>query len=226
MGAGKNVERSFEIINSMMLQNMPRILPDTNRIPAFDETTTQAFTFYGSFSTPSSPNFSWTRHFQSSFTLFSQERAAMTLGMSSDIPRILAKNPHLNLGIAPFPQQANARIPVVYGQYFFPAVLKASKNSGIAWQFVLYASAGAGAHAYAQSSGRPAARRDILSAPAPAPSLDISYRQSLIARTWKLPENNTTIRLYTEALDAIASGAERPGEAAGKLNQQLQLLYQ
>ena len=150
----------------------------------------------------------------------------MAIGMSQDIPRILAKNPHLNLGIAAFPQQANTRLPVVYGEYFFPPVLKASQNPGVAWQFIFYVSAGAGAATYAQSSGRPAARRDLLGAPAPAAALDIPYRQSLIARTWKFPDNATTRRLFTEAIEAMVSGAANQQGALGKLTQQLQLLYQ
>lgn len=224
IGAGANVERSFEIVNSMILQNTPRLLQQNSGI-VFDDNTQNAIKFYMSFTTPSTPNFFWTSHLPSSFTMFSQEQAAMTLGISQDIPAILAKNPHLNLGIAPFPQQTNSRFPVVYGEYFFPTVLKTSQNPGPAWQFVLYAGAGDGAKTYAQTSGRPAGRRDILSSRAPAPQLDVFYRQSLIARTWKTPDEKTTRRLFTEALDAIASGIAKPQEAVGKLGQQLQLLY-
>lgn len=224
IGAGANVERSFEIVNSMILQNAPRLLQNNGSI-AFDDSTQNAVKFYTSFTTPSTPIFFWTSRLPSAFTMFGQEQAAMAFGMSQDIPRILEKNPHLNLGIAPFPQQAHSRFPVVYGQYFFPAVLKTSKNPGPAWQFVLYVSAGDGAKTYAQTSGRPAGRRDILSARAPAPQLDVSYRQSLIARTWKAPDEKTTRRLFTETLDAIASGTIKPQDAVGKLGQQLQLLY-
>ena len=230
VGAGANVERSFEIVNSMILQNTPRTRQKNGSI-VFDENTHNAVKFYTSFATPSTPTFFWTHRLPSSFTMFSQEQAAMAFGMSQDIPAILAKNPHLNLGIAPFPQQAAAgnlaaaRFPVVYGEYFFPTVLKTSKNPGPAWQFVLYASAGDGAKTYAQTSGRPAGRRDILSAKAPALQLDVSYRQSLIARTWKTPDEKTTRRLFTETLDAIVSGAAMPQEILAKLGQQLQLLY-
>ncbi len=224
IGAGTNVERSFEIINSMILQNTSRQLQQNGSI-LFDENTNNAVKFYTSFAIPSTPTFFWANRLPSSFTMFSQEQAAMAFGMSQDITRILEKNPHLNLGIAPFPQQANTRFPVVYGEYFFPTVLKTSKNPGPAWQFVLYASAGDGAKTYAQTSGRPAARRDLLSARAPAPQLDVAYRQSLIARTCKTPDEKTTRRLFTETLDAIAAGAAKPQEALAKLGQQLQLLY-
>ncbi|MBI3442270.1 MAG: extracellular solute-binding protein [Candidatus Sungbacteria bacterium] len=225
IGAGANVERSFEIVNSMILQNAPRPPQTQNGAISFDERTQNAVKFYTSFTIPSTPIFFWTGRLPSSFTMFAQEQAAMTFGLSSDIPRILEKNPHLNLGIAPFPQQTNRRSPVVYGQYFFPTVLKTSKNPGAAWQFALYASAGDGAKTYAQTSGRPAARRDILSARAPAPQLDVAYRQSLIAATWRVPDEKTTRRLFTEALDAIASGAAKTQDAVGKLGQQIQLLY-
>ncbi len=224
IGAGANVERSFEIVNSMILQNTPRQLQKNGSI-VFGENTDNAIKFYTSFATPSQPTFFWTNRLPSSFTMFSQEQAAMAFGTSQDIPAILEKNPHLNLGIAPFPQQANTRFPVVYGEYFFPTVLKTSKNPGPAWQFVLYISAGDGAKTYAQTSGRPAGRRDILSAKAPAPQLDVSYRQSLIARTWRTPDEKTTRRLFIETLDAIASGAARPQEVLTQLGQQLQLLY-
>lgn len=224
IGAGANVERSFEIVNSMILQNTPRQRQKNNNI-MFGESAYNAIKFYTSFAAPSTSTFFWANRLPSSFTMFSQEQAAMTFGMSQDIPLILAKNPHLNLGIAPFPQQAGTRFPVVYGEYFFPTVLKTSQNPWPAWQFVLYSSAGDGAKTYAQVSGRPAARRDILSAKAPAPQLDVSYRQSLIAATWKLPDAKTTRRLFIETLDAIASGAAHQQEAFAKLDQQLQLLY-
>ncbi len=224
IGSGANVERSFEVINSMILQNTPRQRQSNGSI-VFEEGALNAIKFYTSFAAPSQPTFFWTSRLPSSFTMFSQERAAMTFGMSEDIARILQKNPHLNLGIAPFPQQINTRFPVVYGEYFFPTVLKTAKNPGPAWQFILYIGAGDGAKTYAQVSGRPAGRRDILSAKAPAPQLDVAYRQSLIARSWTAPDQKTTRRLFTEALDEIASGAARPQEVLAKLGQQLQLLY-
>lgn len=224
-GAGRNVERSFEIVNSMIFQNTPRLVRTRNGGIVLDENAYKAITFYTSFTTPSTPNFFWSSRLPDALSAFSQEQAAMAFGISRDIPQVLAKNPHLNLGIAPFPQQANTRFPIVYGEYFFPAVLKTSKSPGPAWQFVLYASAGDGAKKYAQVSGRPAARRDLLSAGAPVAQLDSAYRQVLIARTWKTPDQTTTRRLFAEALDSIVSGAVKAQDATSKLRQQLELLY-
>ena len=180
--------------------------------------------FYASFANPSNQNFSWSNRMPDSLTAFAQTTSAFAIGFSDDIARVRAKNPHLNFGIAPFPQKKGAGIPVVYGRYFFPTVLKFSKNPLAAWQFVHYLTSREGSAAYIQKTMRPPARRDLISAKAPIPDLDAFYRQSLIAKSWPVPDNAATRRLFQDAIDSVISGTADANKAVDNMSQRLDLL--
>jgi len=220
-GTGQNVSHLLEILSSLMFQrNEPIIEPRLNRL-ALGEEAVRALAFYTSFADERNSNFSWTSRLPASLDALAEEKTAMAVGFASDIARLRAKNPHLNLGIAPFPQEKNARVPVVYGSYFFPTVSRLSPNPGPAWQLVLFMTAGDGAKIYLDKAGRAPARRDLISQGAPKDELDVFYRQSLIARSWPIPDEKATSRLFEDMIESVASSNVTPAEAVNKLREQM-----
>ena len=225
LGTSRTIDNSFEILSTLILQEGDSIVtqslsPDVE----LRQGAAKAMAFYTSFADPAQKNYSWSDRMPNSLTAFAQTTSAFAIGFSSDIARIRAKNPHLNFGIAPFPQKNNAPVPVVYGRYVFPTVLKFSKNPAAAWQFVNYLASFEGASKYLRKTLLPPARRDILSAKAPISDLDIFYRQALIARGWAIPDNAATRNLFQDAIDSVVSGTSDSSKTMDNLGQRLDLL--
>lgn len=225
LGTSRTIDNSFEILSTIMLQKGDPIVRRAQKLEAvLGEKGTQAMAFYTSFANPSSKNFSWSDRMPRSLTAFAESKSAFAIGFYEDIARIRAKNPHINFGIAPFPQYKGVAVPVVYSRYFFPTVLKFSKNPVAAWQFVHYLASNEGANTYTKKTNKPPVRRDLLSRGAPGADLDIFYRQALIAKTWSVPDDAATRRLFQEAIESVVSGALEPSQAVDNLNGRLNLL--
>lgn len=228
MGAFHNIEHAFEIVSALMLQSGDLII----RIGAKDEVSlgaasVDAFTLYTSYATPGTKNFSWSLRTQaSSLDAFAEGKAGMVLGFWQDRARIVAKNPHLNFGVLPFPQQKNAPVSLTYGSYMFSTVSRMSLHPEEAWKFVLFASTGDAIVSYLEAIDQIPARRDLLSQGGKSSERDIFYRQALIAKTWPVPDEKKTKNLFKEAVDAVIAQKTPPTEAMNRMREQLSLLIQ
>ena len=225
LGTSRTIDNSFEILSAIMLQKGDPIIQRAQELESvLGEKGTQAMIFYTSFANPADKNFSWSDRMPRSLTAFAENKSAFAIGFYEDIARIRAKNPHINFGIAPFPQHKGVAVPVVYGRYFFPTVLKFSKNPIAAWQFVHYLTSNEGSDAYTKKTNKPPVRRDLLSKGAPTADLDIFYRQALIAKSWAVPDDAASRRLFQEAIESVVSGTLDASEAVNILNDRLSLL--
>lgn len=225
-GTFRNVENAFEIVSALMLQNGNAIVNRATKQIALGADAADALSFYASFADRRSPNFSWTDRMQSSLTALAEGDAVFALGFARDYGRILAKNPHISLGIAPFPQPKDARAALTYGSYFFPAVSKLSRNQIAAWQFVFYLASRDAAKKYLAETGLPPARRDLIAAGDPQGKFDIFYNQSLTARSWPVPNEEASKKIFQDAVVGLNSRTLKPNEAINKIEQQLRLLVQ
>lgn len=224
LGTSRSVDNSFEILSSLMLQEGDSIIQRTPLTVTLGDGGYRALTFYTSFASQAGQNYSWSDRMPPSLIAFTQNTSAFVIGFQSDIKRIRAGNPHINFGIATFPQKKQTTFPVVGGKYFFPTVLKFSKNPVEAWQLVSYIASLEGAKIYLENTGRPPVRRDILSLKSPTPELDVFYRQALIAKTWPIPNEKPTRSLFQEAIDAVVAGTAQPDQVINNLHQRLDLL--
>lgn len=227
LGSWRNVSYAFEIISSLMLQNGDPIVEQdqTGRTNvSLGTPAAEALRFYTSFADPRNANFSWNDRMPPSLDAFAEEKTVMSFGFSKDIARIAAKNPHISLGVALFPQRQNARTPTVYGTSRVLTVSRASKNPIPAWQFALYAGAGEGTEAYLEAAQLPPARRDLIGKGTDSLTLQPFYRQALIAKSWPVPDEQPTRRLFQEAIESILSRIAPPEQATGTLREKLRLL--
>ncbi len=222
MGAYKNVEDAFGIINSLFLQKGDPVVDRASGRAVLDDRALDALAFYTSFANPSLQNFSWNDQKKNSLDVFAEGDAAMVIAYTRNIARISAKNPFLNFGILPFPQRKSGRTQAVYGEYFFPAVSKLSQNPGAAWQFVLFATGAEGGRIYGERTGLPPARRDIIAQP-PQDARNIFFRQSLIAAGWPVPDEQAVKSLFEETINAINTRTYDPDRALSRLRQRLNL---
>lgn len=224
LGAYNNIEYAFEILSALMLQNGdPVIVRNTTEV-AMEQGAERALDFYTSFASPSRQNFAWADYLKNSFTAFGEGGVAMVFGFAEDISRITVRNPHLAFQAIPLPQPKGANTAITYGRYFFPAVSKFSPNPAASWQFVLYATLGEGAKIYSEQTGRPPARRDLIAAGTNSANLDIFYKQALIAKSWQVPDESRTRRLFQEAVNSVVTRTATSDQATRRLKDQLRLL--
>jgi ABC-type glycerol-3-phosphate transport system substrate-binding protein len=224
LGTGKKVDHSFEILSALILQRGDAIVKADGRGVELGRGAEEPLAFYASFAEAGGKNFSWTSRLPKSLDAFAAGQAVMSIGFSADRDRIRAKNPHLNFGIAPLPQSGGSRPSRTFASYFFPTVSRLSKNSSPAWQFVFWVSGAEGAKAYQQASGRPPARRDLISAGGRTEAEQVFFKQALIARSWPIPDEGASRRMFEEAIDSVVSRAATPAQAINKIRSQLQLL--
>lgn len=225
LGTWRTIDNSFEILSTLILQQGDPIIRRSPSLAAvLGVGGANALAFYTSFAKPADKNFSWSDRMPNSLTAFAQSSSAFAIGFYNDIARIRAKNPHLNFDIAPFPQQKGIAVPVVYGRYSFPTVSKSSKNPLAAWQFVTYITSKEGADTYAKRTSKPPVRRDLLSAKTLDANLDIFYRQALIAKSWPVPDDAATRRLFQDAVESSVSGTFGVNDIISNLKDRLTLL--
>ncbi len=224
MGTGENVEHAFEVLSSLMLQNGDPIIDRASGEIALDSRAREAVAFYASFADPRSQNYAWNSRLKNSFDEFAQGRAAMAFGFSRDIGRVRAKNPRLNFGITPFPQLAGAAAKTVYADYYFPVVSRQSKNALAAWYALISVTSQESARSYLESRGLAPARRDLIAASAQGHPLAVFYRQSLIARSWPVPDEQASRRLFSQTIDIVLNRSLSVSEALDQLRTQLNLI--
>ena len=224
LGTGKNIAHAFEILSAMFLQRGEAIISQNGRVIELGRSAEEALAFYASFADPSGKNFSWTGRMPPSLDAFATGQVVMAIGFSSDIKRIRAKNPHLNFGISPLPQTGGSQPSRTSASYFFPTVSRLSKNPSPAWQFIFWVSGAGGARVYQAVSGRPPARRDLITAGGKSETEQVFFKQALTARSWPIPDEAPSQRIFVEAIDSVVSRAATPSQALSRLQRQLQLL--
>ena len=222
LGTGRNVPYALELASALMFQQRDAIVSRDGHTD-LQHGAGQAMDFYASFANRASQNFSWTSHMPDALDAFAQGDAAMAFGTSRDMQSVVLKNPHLNFGVAPLPQFVGGASRT-FGTFSFPAVSRMSSHLSEAWQFALFVSSHDAAALYLGASGRPPARRDLIAAAPKAGAAGVFAQQALIARDWPIPDEQAVRRIFSDAIDGIASGAYTPGAALGRINEQLQLL--
>ncbi len=223
LGGYRNIENAFETLNSLILQNGDSIL-NKNGTPSLGQQAAEAVSFYASFADPTKQNYSWTSRMRNSLDSFAEGVTAMVIGMSRDIGRIGARNPHLNFSILPFPQPRDAETRMVYGAYFFPTVSKLSQNQEAAWQFLRFITSREAADLYLRKTSRSPARRDLISAGAPQEQLYVFYNQALIARTWRVPDEKLTRNLFQDMIESVVAKSSTPSQGVDRLREKLRLI--
>jgi ABC-type glycerol-3-phosphate transport system substrate-binding protein len=133
IGTSRNINRSTDILNLLMLQNGTEMVNGQVRRALFDQVVKNgdqslspgenALNFYTQFAKNSSSVYTWNPSLHYSIDAFSEGAAAMMLNYSWHIDTIAAKSPKLNFAVAPVPQLPN--MPAVnYANYWGYAVTK------------------------------------------------------------------------------------------------------
>ena len=216
IGTSKNVDRSFDLLSLLMMQNGAQ-MADANGLPTFNRTPAnmtrdvppgvEALTFYTDFANPSKEVFTWDDTQPNSFDAFVTGKTAYYFGYAYALPMIKAQAPKLNFGVTNVPQIDPAN-KVNFANYWVEGVSKKSKNPDAAWDFVQFAAAAEQAKLYLGKTGKPTALRSLVNTQLSDPEIGVFASQVLTAKSWYAGTDiNATQSAFDEMIDSTLAGA-------------------
>lgn len=223
LGTGKNVERAWEILSLLMMQNGARMVDESgfaayHQIPKELTGRTappgeEALVFYTDFANPGKEVYTWNQKLPSSFETFVGGKAAMFLGYSYHLPLIRARAPKLNIGITPAPQiEGNPEIN--FANYWVESVSRKTKNPNDAWDFVQFLADPEQVKKYLTKAKRPTALRSLIASELQNEDLAVFAGQTLTAASWYRGKDAVSAEhAFIEMIESSVSGALPPKEA-------------
>ena len=235
LGTTENVERAFDIVSLLMMQNGTQMTTDSGSEATFAEApegsssrvspAISAIEFYTDFANPIKVVYSWNENQPSSFDAFANGTAAFFLGYSYHIPMLRAQSPKLNFDTAPVPQLSQSKT-VNYANYWVEVVSKNSEDSDYAWDFINFAASAEQVDSYLSRADKPTALRGLISTQLDDLDLSVFASQVLTAESWYRGDDASVVEeAILDYVDDYLSGIESPerelGVAQSKVNQTL-----
>jgi ABC-type glycerol-3-phosphate transport system substrate-binding protein len=230
LGEAKNIPHSKDILAMLMLQAGTPItayvggplraqLTQNFNLPLVPGEA--ALDFYTQFANPLKPFYSWNRSMKSASTAFAGGDVAMYLGFASELKEIKAKNPNLNLGLAPVPQSRVSGKAITLGRLTGISLVRGTKNSNAALAAALKIASKDVAQKLSNIMSLPPARRDLLGEKPQDTGLAIFYTASLQSKGWLDPDHFKTKIIFTDMIDSVTSGRARVQEALNRANREI-----
>lgn len=214
IGTSQNVERAFDILSLLMMQNGTPMTDEQDRptFAALDRETrispgANAVRFFTDFANPQKEVYTWNTSQPNSFDTFTSGKSAFFFGYSYHLPLIEARAPRLNFDIAAMPQIENGRT-VNYANYWVESVAKSTPNPDWAWDFVQFATAAEQVQSYLTAANKPTALRGLINNQIDHDDLGVFVSQLLTAESWYKGENAPAAeQAFEELIDAVNAGA-------------------
>ena len=145
MGTADNVERNFDILSLLMMQNLtpmtnaygqatftekPEGVTGVSAPPAIG-----AVEYYTQFASPLHEVYTWNKQMPNSIDAFIDGKVAYVFGYAHHRERIRAEAPQLDFNVAPVPQVGDNQ-RVNYASYWVQGVSKKTEIKDYAWDFV------------------------------------------------------------------------------------------
>ena len=217
LGTGDNINRSPDILMSLMLQTGAQFTDpkDSSRITFSQGKNingqnispgTLALTYYTDFANPRKSVYTWNSTLNNSIDAFYEREVAMIFGYSYQIEAIKAKAPRLNFAVAPLPQVSLDSGLANYANYWGYGVSGQSKYPKESFAFLKSATEKENAQEYFLKTKRPTARRDLVDTQSQDSDYGVFVKQILQAKTWRQPDNNSVDKIFIEAINSVNSG--------------------
>ena len=192
------------------------------------EKTRSVLTFYTDFANPLRSVYTWNRSFSSSRDAFLAQNLAIYFGPGSEVEYITSRNPNLNFGVAPVPQE-NPDVKSVHGKTYALGFLVTSKNVQASYPEVTkFFTADLMIQGLAEAMGiAPAKRALIISSKAAVNNADtgVIYDSAVYASTWVDPNREVSDTILSTLIEAITSGKQTLSESIQDAADRLDRLY-
>ncbi len=213
MGTSDNVERSFDILSLLMMQNGTEMVNDRGDA-AFSGRGEEvnfgldALNFYTDFANPMKQVYCWNEEQTNSFDAFVNGQVGYFFGYSYHIPLIQAANSKLDFGVTTVPQISGGRM-VNYANYWVETVSKDTKYSNWAWDFILFATDADQVGSYLASARRPTALRSLIESQLDDEWLAPFASQLLTADSWYEGDDAAVAEeAFADLIDTAVSGSK------------------
>ncbi len=201
LGTSKNIERSYDVLSTIMMQNGTQLTNSNFDAATFNQTQTGATTssvpgeealkFYLRFSNPNDPLYTWNSQMPNSVDAFLQGQVAMMPHYASLYVYLINEMPSLKrfIEVAPMPQIStsgsvagfqNQKVQGRMNVFAVPSAKGDSARQGAAWQFVRYISSREGSRTYLSATKMPSALKDVTG----RAKFSTFDEQKSIADTW------------------------------------------
>lgn len=205
-GSERSIYKASDLLNLVMLQSGTQMLDESGRAAFARSGGEEALNFYLQFANPNSSAYTWSDNLRNSLDFFSQGGVGAIFNYQSAIAPIKARNPYLNLEVAPM-MQLNANQPINYADYWGLTVSNQSKDPATAWNFIMYfATDPSIAEKYLTESKRPPALRSLIQKYLNDPDLGVFARQALTARSWPQPDSAAIKQIFSNMIELLLSG--------------------
>ncbi len=213
IGTGKNVERSFDILSLLMMQNGVT-MTDNRGAARFgsgrDEgpLAEDSIRFYTDFANPLKQVYTWNEDQPDSFDAFISGKTAFFFGYSYHSALIKAASPKLNFSTSAVPQIDGGK-NVNYANYWVETVAKSSDNKNWAWDFIQFATKEDQVTNYLKASKKPAARRALINSQIEDEDLSAFVSQTLTAESWYKGKNvEVAEKAFIDLIKDVLRGEE------------------
>ena len=239
MGAASNINRSTDILTTLMIQGGASAIDNTRQFAAFDRTVQQpsgvdynpgfdALTFYTDFAIDTSDHFTWSLDPEIWYSIdnFASGEVAMMVNYSHQAEEVRSKNAKLNFGIARLPTLEGARFYETFANYWGHTVSKSSPAIVEAWEFLNYLSRDDNNLTYLQNAQKPPAK--LSQVPAFENDLDLGVfaDQAAVAKSFYTPDSGLSETVLAQAIEDVILNRRSVEQAlqvaASQITQQLQ----
>lgn len=169
LGTSTNVERSYDILQTIMMQNGTQLASSELDSATFNQTRTgaaavtnpgeKALSFYLRFSNPNDPIYTWNKDMPNSFDAFKNEQSAMMIHYGSTYNILIneAKTLRNKIDIQPLPQAIDPKAATGSNQIktmakiwleTAPSAKADTKRQAAAWSFIKYLTSAKGSTDY------------------------------------------------------------------------------
>lgn len=230
MGEFANVSNAKDILATLLLQAGNSITRKgqigwSAVLDSSGSSAESGLRFYSQFANPTNEAYSWNRSLPLSFDAFASGKLAVYFGFASDVSKLRQKNSNLNFDIAEMPQPKDAQTKMTFGKMFGLAILKTSPNYTGSLSMISYLTSAEVMKSFAEVSGLPPTRLDLLGTP-PEDSLSpVFYSSALRSRAWFDPNPVETKSILQRMVETVSSGQEKYADAIGQANQEINLLF-
>ncbi len=214
-GSEKSVNRATDLLSLLMLQAGAQMTDQDFTRATFAQTLTGGFSpglnaleFYTRFANPINFDYTWNEALHYSLDSFAESSSAMIFNYAYQLPNLKAKNPLLNLGVAPIPQNNPAKA-VNYANYWGYTVSNKSQYSDLIWDFILLLTTNQNnAKNYLQETQKPPALRFLINEYSNDPEIGIFAKQILTAKSWPQINDNKIETIFSDMIESVINGRQ------------------
>ncbi len=210
LGTSDNIDAVFDLVSLFMIQSGVE-MTDKDRVSFGDglaeadrsHPVIRALDFYTDFARPTKEVYSWNDRKVSAFDEFVRGRLAFYFGYAYNYPRIKAWAPQMNIEIVPM-FQLDQNNPHNVANYWVESVVKKTKHSNEAWDFVRFLTSPDNIKTYTDETFRPSPLRSQIAEQQEDEDMAPFATQALFAENWyRGGDINIAVTAFKNMIDQL-----------------------